>query len=148
MNYEKRNKEIRILHKGTKEKKGLTYRRLAKDYGITDSRIGQICNPKYTSMFYCDRHNKKYDKECPFCKLDLEYPIFLENNGNLKHEIKILRKRDRSGITSRKRKIVITKLHDEFEFSFRRIGQLLERDHTTILHLYHHYKVEIKNYKN
>ena len=148
MNYEKRNEKIRELHKGTKRKKGKTYKQLAKDYGITDSRIGQICSPKNNMFFYCEKHNKKYDKICPFCDLDIYYPILLEDNGNLKHEIEILRKRDRSGITSRKRKILITKLHEEFEFSFKRIGELLERDHTTIIHLYHNYKVEVKNYKN
>jgi len=148
MNYEKRNKEIRKLHKGSKRKKKKTYKQLAKDYGVTDSRIGQICSPKNSIFFYCERHKKKYTKVCPFCDLDANYPLLLEDNGNLKSEMKLLRKRDRTAITSRKRKILITKLYEEFEYSFRRIGQSLERDHTTIGHLYHHYKVEIKSYKN
>lgn len=148
MNYQKRNEEIRKLHKGTERKKGKTYEVLSRDYGISKSRIGQICSPKNSIFFYCKRHDRKYNKVCSFCDLDTNYLLFLGKNGNLRDEIKSLRKRDRTEIMSRKRKILITKLHEDFKYSFRRIGQSLERDHTTILHLYHHYKAENKNYKN
>lgn len=140
MNYKKRNQEIIKLHKGTKDKKGLTYDVLADEYKISKARIGQICSPKEKVYYYCERHDKRFTKKCPFCEIDDNYAKTLDDPDILKSEIEFLRKPDRTEQVVRKRKILVTKLFDDFKLSPRSISELLEMDRTSILHLYESYK--------
>jgi len=140
MKKDKRNKEIIKLHN-----EGKTYDWIAEKFNITKARVGQIYTKKDIPMQFCDKHNKKYRKECPFCKIDKEFSVILENK-DLIQEIEELKIQCRDEDVVRRRQILITKLIDEYFFSFSRVGQLLERDHSTIMHSYYSYKEEkLKN---
>ena len=138
MDFKERNKKIK-----KERKKGTTYEKISKIHGITKERVRQICSGEKPPL-YCKKHNKKYRGICPFCRIDEQYKKILNENGNLKDEIKKLKGKDRNEDLVRKRKILITKLHDEFYFSFRRIGQLLGRDHSTIMYNYYSFEKENK----
>ncbi|NCN86940.1 hypothetical protein GW932_03825 [archaeon] len=135
--FKNRNQEIQDLHK-----RGKTFQELAGVFGLTRSRIWQICSSHDKPIFHCKKHNRNYTKECPFCKIDSYYTEVLRKNGDIKVEIEKLRLKNRNAENVRKRKILVTKLRDEFNFSFRKIGQLLDRHYSSIIYLYDNYKQE------
>lgn len=136
----KRNKKIIKEYKDGKGK--VRYSDLAEEYGVTKSRIGQIILEKNHKVFICKRHSRKYRTECPDCKISGYYLNVLDNNGDIRKEIEMLKNADRSLRNVRKKKILITKLRDEFEFSFLRIGVLLKMHYSSVSYLYHNYKKE------
>ena len=136
MTNKERDTEIIKLHKGTKDKKGLTYSVLSKKYGVTSARIGQICSPKEKVYYHCKRHNKRFTKKCPFCEIDDNYLATLDDPSVLKAEIEFLSIPNRNQKVVRKKKILVIKLIDELCFSSVKVGKLLGIDHTSVLNLY------------
>ena len=136
-----RNEEIKKLRK-----QGQTYNKIGNKFKITSERVRQICHPevvKKVPVFFCEKHNKKYTKECPLCKIDKCYDEILSNNGNLKKEINIIRNLGRKDYEVQKKRILIRKLYDEFNFPFVRIAKLIGQDRTTVS--YNYQKVAVKN---
>ena len=136
-----RDLKIKKLHK-----QGLSYSVLAKKFNLSRARIGQICTEIPTK--YCKKHNKRYKIECPLCKIDNYYKDILMKNGNILEEIKQIKRGGRKAENVRKAQILVTELRDRFNFSFRRIGQLLGRHYSSIIHLYSLAKKKNERRKN
>jgi len=132
---EKRNKEIEKLYK-----QGLTFKEIGERYEISKTRVWQIHHAYRLKIYYCKKHNKKYTIECPLCKIDKYYNNILNQNGNLKDEIIKLNKKGRQENNIRKKKIIVAKLRDKFHFPFRRIANLFNCHHSSIIYLYYSFK--------
>ena len=131
VDFKNRNKEIQELHK-----QGQSYIDLSKTFSISRTRVWQICSQYKPPTFVCKKHNRKYTKECNLCKIDSYYKDVLKQNGNLKEEIERLRNSNREKENVYRKEILIKQLRDTFNFSFRKIGQLLNCHYSSIIHLY------------
>ena len=125
---------------------GKTYDAIGKEVNLTRTRVWQICIGKEPEKLkLCKKHNKRYKEKCPLCGIDSNYSKLLENNGFMRKEIERLKKAGSNEEDVRKRKILSVKLRDDFGYSFIRIGQLLNKHYSTIIHYYNKFKEE-KNY--
>ena len=107
---------------------------------LTPERIRQIINKaNEDSLSFCIKHKIAFKKSCPICNLEKTYYLSIKNLSfeELSDEIERLSKYDRTKETVLQRDILIRRLRDDFGFSFNKIGKILQRDHTTILWIYH-----------
>jgi len=140
MNKIKRDKKILRLRI-----QGKTYDAIGKDKDVklTRTRVWQICIGKESEKLpLCKKHNKRYKGKCPLCQIDKNYPKALESNGFMRKEIERLKMAGSNEEDVRKRKILSVKLRDDFNYSFIRIGQLLNKHYSTIIHYYNKFKEE------
>lgn len=121
--FKRRNNHIRKLRFENK----LTFNAIASRYGITVERVRQICQEPFDRneeiKKAVDKYKKKFNNHVSF--------------NDLVYDIEELSKQNRRKDVVARRKILIEYLHDELELPFYRIGHLLNRDHTTITHLYY-----------
>ena len=135
----KQEKEIIKLRKI-----GKSYVEIGKIMGLSKTRIWQIYTKPFSSpALCCKKHRRHYRKECSLCSIDDYYKQTLEHNGDIREEIEKLKNANREMENVRKKKILVTKLRDEFHFSFPRIAQLLNNHYSSIMYLYYSYKIEL-----
>lgn len=108
--------------------KGYKLEEIGKRVGLTGERVRQIIDGE-----------KIQESQKMTLKKREEYLDKIEflMKSNLMNEIIRLSKPDRSKFTVQERTILIRILKNEYGFSFKQIGFLLDRDHTTILHNYY-----------
>ena len=127
-----------------KEYKTSSYRKLGKKYGLSKTRIWQVLTDYYKkNRYYCKIHHRKYWKECILCEVDRRYEGLLSEEDIIK-EAKRLRKMGRDKKTVWKRKILITRLRDDSNWTFLAIGKLFKMDNSSIIYLYYKHKTEKK----
>ena len=116
------------------KEEGKTLDEIGKEFDITGERVRQILEPE-KELKYCEDHETSYEKECEYCKIEEEYPKFLEEDSlNWYNESVRLRKADRSKKTTLMKKILINFLYFKKDFSPQLIAHHLKRDRTTIVH--------------
>jgi len=99
---------------------------IAARYEITTERVSKICKETKSRQEVLDVVRKKYKKQL---------------NGDLTSKklvalIREMSKHDRSQETVISRRLLVKYLHNRLGLSFVHIGELLNRDHTTIINLY------------
>ena len=106
-----------------------SYNTIGKKYGISGERVKQIC--------FATEDNKKV----VISEIREKYTKKLSTLGmkDVFEDIKELAKHDRRAETVAKRAILVKFLHDKLGIPFYKIGSLLNRDHTSIIHLYRNY---------
>lgn len=122
-----RNKEIQTLS-ATVKKSDLAIR-----FGISKSRVSQICSRKEKT---CDIHKIEYYTSCRKCStFEHKQTLYLKRNPDLRRALKRLSGDERDAETVKKRVKIINRLYKcKLKFSSVRIGELLNRNHSTILH--------------
>lgn len=132
MNLNQRNKKIFKLHE-----KGLTLTAIAIQIGISLERVRQIIEQQTHN--YCLEHNIFSKHLCKYCNVKENYVKKIESitKSNLMDEIKRLSKPDRRKETVAQRQAIIRILKDKYNFNFLQIADLVERDHTSVVYLYH-----------
>jgi len=118
-----RNKKIKQLRFEKKK----TYREIGQIYKISTERVRQICHQKR------DKNELLKEIEFKYKKRFNDKTTFYD----LKTDILELSKPNREKEKVVKRKILIDFLHDELNLPLYVIGDLLNRDHTTIRHSYY-----------
>ena len=124
---EKRNKQIKELRK-----KGLTYKKIGQRFNITTERIRQI-------IFF---NNKKVKNNLKKILQEVEEKYQKKFNDKLSQkefieDIILFSKKSNKQKDVIGRQILIRYLYDELKISFVKIGILLQRNHSTIIHLYY-----------
>ena len=122
---EQRNKEIKKFRK-----KGWSYTKIGRRYNISAERVRQILHGT----------SSKPERKVILVQLKKEYKKRFNSEMTQKHlleDIESLSKPSRKEEEVIKRKALIRYLYDELNLSFLKIGVLLHRDHTTIIHSYH-----------
>lgn len=119
---QKRNNRIRNLRFHHK----WTLHEIGQEVHLTRERVRQICNKK-ENKHLIEEDIKQYYKS-KFGKATLQ---------DLMDDIKELRKPNRSKEVVLRRKYLIKFLYDELEVPFFRIGNLINRDHTSVMNLYY-----------
>lgn len=116
--------------KEIREQKTLTLESIGNKYGITGERVRQILN---------DTDLKRKQR---YSKIQYDYITHIKSiiDDHLLEEIERLSKPDRSKELVVQRSALIKTLHDKYDFSFRQLGILFERDHSTIINLYRQYE--------
>jgi chromosomal replication initiation ATPase DnaA len=110
-----------------------TLRQIGQRFNITPERVRQILLQKQAKK--CPIHNIFITNQCRWCIRNQQLLLVLKEDS-IQKQINRLSSRDRSRQTSTERTLLIKKLRNKpYKMSFRQIGQLLGRDHTTILHL-------------
>jgi len=120
---DKRNSEIKKLHK-----KGFTLEKISKKFSITSERVRQIIS---------DHKSKK--KEL-YASIEKQYKDFLKtglSEKQINEEAFHFTRAGRNKATIIKKRLYIRYMKDKHKLSFRKIGILLGRDHTTIIDLYY-----------
>lgn len=132
MNLNQRNKKIFKLHE-----KGFTLAAIALEVKISDERVRQIVEQQTHN--YCSKHNIFSKHLCKYCNVKENYVKKIESitKSNLMDEIKRLSKPDRRKETVVQRQAIIRILKDKYNFNFLQIADLMERDHTSVVHLYY-----------
>lgn len=103
-----------------------SYNTIGTKYGISGERVKQIClSTKDNKKVVLDEIKEVYSKK--LAKLGMK-DVF--------GDIKELSKQDRRAETVAKRAILVKFLHDKLGIPFYKIGSLMNRDHTSIIHLY------------
>ena len=121
---EKRNKNIKKYRD-----KGWSYREIGAKYSISKERVRQILNNE-NSITSRRLKIKQLRKDCKQrFKNNVSQKTILE-------DIKDLSKPNRDQESVIKRDALIIYLYDELQISFPKIGALLNRNHTTIMHSY------------
>ena len=124
---EKRNKQIKELRK-----KGLTYKKIGQRFNITTERIRQIIffnnkkvknNLKKILQEVEEKYQKKFNDKLSQKEVIEDIILFSKKSNKQKDVIG--------------RQILIRYLYDELKISFVKIGILLQRNHSTIIHLYY-----------
>ncbi len=120
MNLQQRNRQIRHDYKNGKKVKDL-----AVKTSLSEERIRQIIRAKDINDFYRDVEEKykKVISEADYNWLKQEISYLSENNRNKELVIR--------------RRILVRYLHDNLNYPFYRIGQILNRHHTSIMSLYY-----------
>ena len=124
---EKRNKQIKELRK-----KGLTYKKIGQRFNITTERIRQI-------IFF---NNKKVKNNLKKILQEVEEKYQKKFNDKLSQkefieDIILFSKKSNKQKDVIGRQILTRYLYDELKISFVKIGILLQRNHSTIIHLYY-----------
>lgn len=138
MDYKKRNKEIHRL----KIKEGKSLRQLADKYGITRERVRQIVDKIEKPPKKCHKHDNKYTNECRYCLIEEQYKMI--SRLDIKTEIEYVKQHGREKDTILRKQLLIGRLIDKEKLSIRKVGYLLDNDHTTILHHYKKYELRRK----
>lgn len=117
-----KNEQIKKLRKDRK----LTLKEIGDKFNLSSERIRQIVNDFSNS------------KEELYQLIKKEYCDKIKDilKDNLIEEIERLSKPDRRKELVIQRVSLIKVLHDDFHFSFRQIGFLLERTHKSVINLY------------
>jgi hypothetical protein len=125
-----RNIEIRALRKENPKK--WRYHVLGKTYGITAERVRQICNEELLSEL------ETAEKRADFL---VTYRKYLEGLSALliQDEIHRLSKSNRLRKNVMEKGILIVFLKEQ-GLSYLKIGSLLDKHHTSIMHLYREFK--------
>lgn len=117
-----RNRKIKYLRDVLK----LSYTKISKRFNISSERVRQICS-------------KTEDKKKIFDQIKEQYLEKFNDKltyNDLIEDIKLFSIHDRKKQTVAKRRILVAFLHEELNLPFYKIGILLDRNHTTITHLY------------
>ena len=112
--------------KALKAKK-IPYKEIAKEFSLTVERVRQICNYSDTFASALRQVEARYQKK---------FNNHMTSNDILK-DIKELSSQKRDKLSVRKRDYLIKFLYNELHLPFTRIGVLLNRDHTSIMHSYY-----------
>lgn len=124
-------KEIKQLRKS-----GKTLQEIGQQFDVSSERIRQVLNPE--ERFKCKKHLQFYTKFCSYCLVEKNYKKVIDKVifNHLETEIERLSKQDRNKEMVIQRMMLVKKLKDDLGISFRKIGFLLKRDHTSITNLY------------
>ena len=136
---EKRYEEMKHL----KEKKKNKLDDIGVKYNITGERVRQIIARGGSKSKYCSIHNSNYYSDlCDYCEIEMNYMKVVDKliRKNLQIELKRLSVRDRDKKLTLQRAILISKLYDELDWNFSKIGNKLDRDRTTISYIYYDLK--------
>jgi len=115
-----RNRRIRQQYADGKSVKDLA----AKE-GLSEERIRQIIRAKNLNDFYRDIEEK------------YKHTLSEADYNWLKEEIAYLSENNRNKELVIRRRVLVRYLHDKLGYPFYRIGQLLNRHHTTVMNLYY-----------
>lgn len=118
-----RDKKIRKLRFEKEE----TFNVIAQKYGISVERVRQICKQPEDKEELLKEIGRKYKRKFNDY---VTYKMLVE-------DIEELAKLNRKKEVVIRRKILIQFLYEELNLPFYRIADLLERDHTTIMHMYY-----------
>lgn len=121
MNLQQRNRRIRQDY----QNKAATVKELALRTSLSEERVRQIIRAKDINDFYNDIETKYKEQ---ISEADYQW---------LKDEMEYLSKENRNKELVIRRRILVRYLHDKLGYPFYRIGQLLNRHHTTIMNLYY-----------
>lgn len=121
------NLQMKQRNRNIKQKfqAGKKVKDLAIATSLSESRIRQIITEKDLHDFYRELESK-YKQQ--ISESDYKW---------LKEEILILAQQNRNKELVIRRRILVQYLHDKLGYPFYRIGQLLERHHTSIINLYY-----------
>ena len=127
-----RNKQIFKLRD-----KGFSLQEIGTQLNLSSERIRQIIEEKDSQ--YCQRHKVFFKTICRFCNIKENYIQKIKQiaQSNLMDEIVRLSKPNRQKEVVLQRQALIKLLKDDYKFNFLEIADLLERDHTSVVHLYH-----------
>jgi hypothetical protein len=115
---------------------GRTVQEIEDLCGVSRSRIYQLLK---TGRKRCAIHHTTGHPGCYRCRKKDEMSRVLarlERDGVMA-EIRELSVRDRRRKVVARRELLIKRLHDVYGISLAQIGVLLNRDHTSVLNLYH-----------
>jgi len=129
MTTKQRDKEIVKLYKAG----GTTYKKLAKQYNVSQERIRQIINP--IPMVTCSKHQHTYQfgQICIFHILDDAYSGEFSMT-ELMEKIQRLQAPNRKAEVVYERKLIMKILKEKYQLSSQFIGRLLKQDITTVKH--------------
>jgi chromosomal replication initiation ATPase DnaA len=120
MNLQARNRRIREEYK-----KDVSIRELALKNSLSQERVRQIIRAKDINDFYRDIEEKY---KITLSEADYQW---------LKEEIAYLSENNRNKELVIRRRVLVRYLHDKLGYPFYRIGQILNRHHTTIMNSYY-----------
>lgn len=117
--------------------KGYTLLDIAEKVDITPERVRQIIEEK--SYRVCKIHRIRSKDVCRYCFVKKNYIKRIKEitSATLMDEIARLSKQDRRKEVVAQRQALVRILRDKYKFNFLEIADLLERDQTSIVHLYH-----------
>lgn len=127
----------------TRREEALKARQQYKDFTLTQigaklsppisgERVRQLLVKRKT----CAVHKIKYEKVCRYCKVENEFSKILKSPQQRTRALKELSKPGRDGISTLKRKMLIRFYKDELKKNDAYLAKALQRDRTTIIHLY------------
>lgn len=117
-------------------RKNHTLKETAFKYGLTAERIRQIAFIRHQKR--CEKHNRKYYNKCSHCLVE-SYEDLLDENGYdfvIEQCKKEAQNKKRDYLSVQRRIYLIKCLYDDYKASFTRISVLLDKDISTIKHLY------------
>jgi DNA-binding transcriptional MerR regulator len=144
MDYKQRKKEIQDLRDA-----GQTLQQIGDVYGLTRERVRQILDPNiFKCKAHCEIHDHWYNKSgshygCKYCRktvAEIRIQKMMDttvDKTTLTVLINKVKKKDRHLVTVELRDYVIKILRVQEGLSLPKIGRLLERTHTAILHSLH-----------
>jgi DNA-directed RNA polymerase specialized sigma24 family protein len=129
---------------------GKKLQEIAEVFGISRERVRQILLPQQ----YCEKHDRTYTiADCRKCRKEKEreellamfppagrVPLSSLVDPSLVEQLQQLRPSDRRQSVVQRRDMMILYLRDIKKLSFPAIGELLDRDHTTIMSSYYRIK--------
>lgn len=116
---------------------GATLKEIGLKHKITSERVRQIILNKNRKR--CKKHEVFFFKTCNYCRVEKEYKQHLKKFKSVDPflgEAVNLRPHNRIKELVIKRRLFIKVLRDKYEWSYRSIGRLLDRDHHSVINLY------------
>lgn len=115
---------------------GATLEQISNKFKISSERVRQILTREPN---FCIKHSKAFSDTCKLCILEAEYKTRLSkmNQNTIINETARIPTTGRDNEIVLKRRIITRVLKDRYKYSFKGIGRLLKRDHTSIMSLYY-----------
>lgn len=124
--------------------KGKTWSAISNILGIPKATAHYYANP--VTQKICQRHNRKYRKRCIECTHEISLAEFKQilkiakDDKQIPLQIERLSRKIRTKTATMQRAYLIKELRDKRKLSFVKIGSMLNRHYTTIMHLYNYAK--------
>lgn len=100
------------------------------------------CQKEHDFIFLSDRPTDRKDR-LPTPELIVDHTKKL--TPSLRREIRFVRIRSRDQYLVLRRAKLIHLLRNDLGYTFSRIGSLIKRDHSSVVHLYHQYRKTLEN---